>query len=90
MQYQYLRIDLFIFVKERLATEIGYDEILDKVFKAREAHNREIEPWMELTKREIIDLDDDNWEHYKKGGCLCSAHGDCECICGSWRKKDIK
>jgi len=70
--------------------EINYNEILDKIYAEKERHYRKIEPWMEFTRSEIINLDDDNWEHYKKGGCLCSAHGDCECICGSWRKKDIK
>ena len=73
---------------EKHLDEINYKGILDGVFKAREAHTRKIEPWMELSRREIIDLDEENWKHYKNGGCLCSAHGDCECICGAWRQTD--
>ena len=71
---------------EKHLDEINYDEILDEVYDARKRHNRKIESWMELTEDEIIHLDDDSWEHYEKGGCLCSAHGDNECVCGAWRK----
>jgi len=74
-------------LNDKQLDEIGYNEILDKVYKDRESHNRKIEPWMTLTKQEIIRLEEDDWKHYKDGGCLCSAHGDCECICGSWSKE---
>ena len=71
-------------LNEKQLDEIGYDKILDNVHKARKAHGREIKSWMRLSKREIIDLDDENWQHYKNGGCLCSAYCDCECVCGAW------
>jgi len=72
---------------EKQLDEIDYNGILDEIHKDREAHNRKIESWMELTKREIIDLDDDDWVSYKEGRCLCAAYCDCECICGSWGKE---
>ena len=43
--------------------------------------------WMAFSQDEINGLDDDSWDHYKKGGCLCAAHSDSECICGSWNNE---
>ena len=67
--------------KASKASKLGTDSEKD-----REVHGRKIESWMELSKREIIDLNDENWHHYKNGVCLCSAHCDCECVCGAWRQ----
>jgi len=53
--------------------------------KRKKVH-RKRKPWMDLTQEQVDRLDEENWEHYKKGGCLCSAWCDCECICGAWRE----
>lgn len=45
---------------------------------------REKHPWMELNSREILNLSESSWNHYKKGGCICAAHSDDECLCGAW------
>lgn len=42
--------------------------------------------WMLLSQEEINELTEENWEHYMGEGCLCSAHSDAECICGSWER----
>lgn len=40
--------------------------------------------WMELTQEEINSLKEEDWEDYQKGKCLCFAHCEGECCCGSW------
>jgi len=45
---------------------------------------REKEEWMEFSQEDINNLSEDDWEHYKNGGCLCMAYSRSECICGSW------
>ena len=47
---------------------------------------RNKEDWMLFSQEEINELPEDSWEHYKTKGCLCFAHSDSECICGSWGK----
>jgi len=51
---------------------------------------RQIEKWMSLEQEEVDSLSQEDWEHYKNGGCLCFAHSSSECACGSWYllKKD--
>ena len=47
---------------------------------------RKPEGWMILDQEGINDLSDEDWEHYKSGGCLCFSHSIGECLCGSgWR-----
>jgi len=48
------------------------------------ANIRKPEPWMHLSQDEINNLSEESWEHYRDGGCLCAAHGACECVCGAW------
>ncbi|HQL67130.1 MAG TPA: hypothetical protein PK151_06240 [Caldisericia bacterium] len=43
--------------------------------------------WMSFTQDEIDSLTEENWIHYKNGGCLCYAYCECECCCGAWRRK---
>jgi hypothetical protein len=42
------------------------------------------ESWMLFKQHEIDELDQDDWEHYERGGCRCFAHSSRDCICGSW------
>lgn len=49
---------------------------------------RKKQAWMELSQEEIDGLDGHDWQHYKRGGCLCAAHSDRDCICGAWDRKD--
>jgi len=59
--------------------------------KELKKHRRKKETWMSLTQEEIDDLDEEWWIHYKEGRCLCFAHCDCECVCGSWHmRKDME
>ncbi len=48
--------------------------------------HRVIEDWMDLVDESIFELDEDDWIHYKRGGCLCFSHSTAECVCGAWYK----
>lgn len=52
--------------------------------KVTPINKRKVESWMGLTIAEIDNLDEDNWEHYKNGGCLCDAYSKGDCVCGAW------
>lgn len=43
--------------------------------------------WMLFDKERINQLSENDWEHYKWGGCLCFAYSPSECLCGSWDNK---
>ena len=40
--------------------------------------------WMSLEQDEIDSMEEDDWEHYSNGGCVCFARCSADCICGSW------
>ncbi len=46
--------------------------------------DRTKQSWMLYDTEDIDDLTEQDWEHYKGGGCLCSAHSWSECGCGAW------
>lgn len=52
------------------------------------AKGRVLENWMTIHNYAAITLEDEDWEHYKKGGCLCFAKCSSECLCGSWDLED--
>lgn len=42
------------------------------------------EPWMQLSQGLVDTLDEDVWQQYRAGQCLCAGHSEDECICGAW------
>jgi len=86
---------LFMIIRKQ-AEEIGLDyielcEVQQDRFKVsfsnQQMERRIKQYWMNFTQDEIDGLTEENWIHYKNGGCLCYAHCECECCCGSWRRK---
>ena len=51
---------------------------------------RKKENWMKLSTAEINDLEQEVFNNYKKGACLCHAFCWCECCCGAWDIEEIK
>jgi hypothetical protein len=45
---------------------------------------RKPEPWMESPQFIIDGLDEEDWQHYKAGKCICEARSVNECLCGAW------
>lgn len=52
------------------------------------AKGRVLENWMTIHNYVAITLEDEDWEHYKKGACLCFAKSSSECLCGAWDLED--
>jgi hypothetical protein len=63
----------------------GKEEVIAAVLKIK---GRVYENWMTIDNYNAMVMDDDFWESYKKGACLCFAKCDSECLCGAWDLED--
>jgi hypothetical protein len=63
----------------------GKGEVISAILKVK---GRVIDEWMTIDGYNAIVMDDDVWESYKKGACLCFAKCSSECLCGSWDLED--
>lgn len=73
------------------------DECLDEIIQRAKDKTSDIilmikgrsyENWMTIDTYNAMVMDDDVWESYKKGACLCFAKSSSECLCGSWDLED--
>ena len=61
------------------------DETSDAILMIK---GRFYENWMTIDTYNAMVMDDDVWESYKKGACLCFAKCSSECLCGAWDLED--
>lgn len=82
-------IEQTIIEEEHGLVDEALSDIRDRAYEVLlQTKGRVVDGWMSATTYNIYTLEEDDWKHYKRGGCICAARSPSECLCGSWDLSD--